>query len=162
MSWIRTLSETITINLMRQNHLAFFFIRTYCSIFRKHATFRSLREANCDERSFRSELPTRVEVALQCVAVRDPGSAIDADAARALAPRARVPVLHEHVPLMHPRWCQLVRANQSGKDFYKISSDAGSGSIQESRSGSNQHGSTVRYINIFIHSFSFKINGLDL
>ncbi len=47
------------------------------------------------------EHPTRVEVALQCVAVSDPGGAIDADAARALAPRARVPVLHEHVPLVH-------------------------------------------------------------
>jgi hypothetical protein len=45
------------------------------------------------------EHPTRVKVALQCVAVRDAGGAIDADAARALAPRARVPVLHEHVPL---------------------------------------------------------------
>jgi hypothetical protein len=50
-----------------------------------------------------SEHPTRVEVALQCVAVCDPCRAIDADAARALAPRARVPVLHEHVPLVHPR-----------------------------------------------------------
>ncbi len=46
---------------------------------------------------------TRVEVALQGVAVSDPGGAIDADAARALAPRARVPVLHEHVPLVHQR-----------------------------------------------------------